>query len=108
MPIKIQKPCKYPGCGALTREGVCDNHKQNYKRPQREFKNYYGRGWQKVRSLHLTLEPWCNDCLKNNIYSIATDVHHIQKHSGDMFLFVTSPLMSLCHSCHAKRTKAGE
>jgi 5-methylcytosine-specific restriction endonuclease McrA len=39
----------------------------------------------------------------------AVDVHHKLKPDGDLVLFYSiKNLMSLCKSCHSKRTQRGE
>jgi 5-methylcytosine-specific restriction protein A len=42
--------------------------------------------------------------MNNNIYTPATDVHHVERHSGDVEKFYTNNLQALCHSCHSKKT----
>jgi predicted kinase len=42
--------------------------------------------------------------MRVGIYKGATDVHHVIRHGGDREKFVTSPLISLCHECHSRRT----
>lgn len=59
--------------------------------------------WKRTREHQLALEPLCSDCSKP-----ATDVHHVIKHNGDPEIFWSSPLMSLCHSCHSIRTRLGQ
>lgn len=66
----------------------------------------YDRRWQRRRELQLSREPWCAECLRANIYTPATDVHHVQRHQGDPILFRMSPLESLCHACHTIKTNA--
>jgi 5-methylcytosine-specific restriction protein A len=36
----------------------------------------------------------------------ATDVDHVVPHRGDIKLFMTGELQSLCHSCHSRKTIA--
>jgi hypothetical protein len=42
--------------------------------------------------------------LRASIYTPATDVHHLERHNGNLLLFLTSPLESLCHICHSRKT----
>jgi 5-methylcytosine-specific restriction protein A len=69
----------------------------------------YDNSWRKVRNYHLLGKPLCEDCLKENRYESATDVHHKIK-LADRPDLRDDPnnLMSLCHSCHSKRTAQGE
>ena len=105
MPNKPLKPCKYPGCPELVTSGYCDSHTSTrvYERDP-EKQRLYGRAWQKRRISHLAAHPWCDDCLEEGRYTEATDVHHEIPHRGDKKLFWSSPLRSLCHACHSRRT----
>ena len=109
MPSSTLRPCSYPGCSALVRHGRCAEHlgmgelQHSEERMQRQ--RLYGRmAWQRARQAQLARHPWCEECLRANVYTPAEDVHHKQKHAGNPFVFVTSPLESLCHACHSKLT----
>jgi 5-methylcytosine-specific restriction protein A len=109
-----RRPCAYPGCPELVQRGYCEKHaaaaRQRFApRPQEDKATHrlYDRAWQRRRKAHLAAHPWCEDCLATGIYTPATDVHHEIRHRGDPVLFATSPLRSLCHECHSRRT-AGE
>ena len=107
MPNSAMRPCSYPGCPALVQHGRCEQHAEAprpvYNRdPERQ--RLYDRKWQMRRRLQLSKYPWCADCLAQGRYTAATDVHHINPHRGDPTIFITSPLISLCHSCHSKVT----
>jgi len=109
MPTAALKPCSYPGCPTLVGHGRCDQHAEAprpvYKRDA-ERQRLYDRKWQMRRRLQLSRHPWCADCLAQGIYTPALDVHHVTPHRGNPTLFITSPLESLCHSCHTKHTNA--
>lgn len=105
MPSRMLKPCSYPGCNKLVKSGRCEEHQQpqqSQRDPARQ--RLYGRKWQKRRASHLAAHPWCAHCLSQGIYTPATDVHHVIPHRGDVNIFWSSPLESLCHSCHSKET----
>ena len=69
----------------------------------------YDNAWRICRKHHLINSPLCHDCYLKNIYTPATDVHHIQKLSTHPELkYKSNNLMSLCKSCHSIRTKNGE
>ncbi|MAT45355.1 MAG: HNH endonuclease [Anaerolineaceae bacterium] len=105
MPSRTLKPCTYPGCDQLVKSGRCEAHQQPrviQRDPERQ--RLYGRKWQKRRAAHLAKHPWCELCLADGIYTPATDVHHTIPHRGDVKLFWSSPLESLCHSCHSRET----
>jgi 5-methylcytosine-specific restriction protein A len=106
VPHAALKPCSYPGCSELVRYGRCSKHKT--AQPQRDLQVHrlYDRKWKARRRAHLAEHPWCEDCLEQNLYTEATDVHHENRHRGDAETFLSSPLRSLCHSCHSRRTAA--
>ena len=73
------------------------------------YRRGYNSAWKVVRQQHMADHPLCEDCLKEGKYVPMQDVHHIIKLADrpDLRDDATN-LMSLCHSCHSKRTKAGE
>lgn len=115
-PQRLARECSVSGCSTLTRDKYCSAHKtegekekkrwisQKDSDEQKERHRLYGRSWQKRRIAWLAAHPWCEDCLVQERYTLATDVHHVIRHEGNKHIFDTSPLMSLCHSCHSKRT----
>jgi 5-methylcytosine-specific restriction protein A len=113
MPSRALRPCAYGGCGALVRSGFCERHQGMAARAQSTVERkarmrLYGRAeWQQRRAVQLAREPWCAECLRANVYTAATDVHHVRDHKGDEVLFLTGELESLCHSCHSKITRGG-
>ena len=107
MPYSPAKPCRYPGCPALTHERYCAKHKtvagreyNKYSRAPDHNQTYCYR-WRKIRNLYISKHPLCEECLKAGRYVPADEVHHIQptdqggSHADDN-------LMSLCKSCHTK------
>ena len=107
MPKAALKPCKYPGCPELVASGYCERHKKErggavVRDPNRQ--RLYGRRWQKMRVKQLKNQPWCEICLENGVHTLATQVHHVERHEGDEHMFYNSPLQSLCISCHSKET----
>ena len=109
-PTASLKPCSYPGCANLVRSGRCAKHQieqnksefQQYRDPN--IQKLYDRRWREVRLKYLASHPWCEECLRANIYEPATDVHHVQRHGGEPSIFRSSPLMALCHRCHSRIT----
>lgn len=104
MPTKALTPCSYPGCINLVRSGRCAEHPRVEVHRDPSAQRLYDRRWQARRKAHLSQHPWCEDCLEQGIYTAATDVHHEKRHGGDPLVFATSPLRSLCHVCHSRRT----
>ena len=107
MPNAALKPCKYPGCPELVKSGYCEHHKDAsggaFVR-DKSRQRLYGRRWRKMRAEQLRKQPWCEICLENGIHTLATQVHHVDRHEGDVHIFYSSPLKSLCDSCHSRET----
>lgn len=110
MAMKPLRPCRHPGCVALTRDGWCPAHKPKSAPRSRESSAW--RGWYSLkiwtddlRQGQLFREPLCRECARYGIRTTATDVDHIRDHKGDWALFTDREnLQSLCHSCHSRKT----
>jgi len=58
--------------------------------------------WRKVRKAHITAHPACFMC-----GAPGTEVDHIIPHRGrEEFAFNPDNLQTLCHACHAAKTRA--
>lgn len=91
-----------PKTNKVNKLKIVENRPNSYRRG-------YDRSWQIVRKQHIANHPLCADCLKENKYVAMQDVHHIIKLADRPELRDDATnLMSLCHSCHSKRTAAGE
>ena len=109
MALKPLRPCRHPGCQALTREGYCPAHKPD-KAPRRRSAEYHG--WYSLsiwtgdlRPAQLMREPFCRECAKRGIRTRAAVVDHIVPHRGDWALFIDpGNHQSLCKSCHDRKT----
>lgn len=65
--------------------------------------------WRRARAAQLAASPLCADCLAIGMDTAATQVHHRVKRADDMSLaFDPDNLVSLCASCHSRRTGRGE
>src|SRR3990172_4974402 len=104
MPQSALRPCAYPGCDELVRSGQCDQHITGQLQRHPERQRLYDRHWQKRRVIQLTIQPWCEDCLAVVIYEPATEPHHVERHNGNREKFINGELISLCKSCHSRRT----
>ena len=123
MQDKQMSICKYDGCFALTRSEYCDKHrlpscssykgnfsKDTYKTDYQRRRALYGtKRWKEMRAIHLLIEPFCRECMKEDGDEVrAIDVDHIIPHRGDRKLFYDSTnIQSLCKYHHRKKT-AGE
>ena len=109
MASKPLRPCRKPGCPALTRDGYCQDHKPKKaaRRESAEWHWMYGLPvWvYDLRPTQLLREPFCRECAQSGRRTRATDVDHIVDHKGNWQLFTDrNNLESLCHSCHSRKT----
>ena len=69
----------------------------------------YDADWRRFRKQVLIERPLCEDCHAAGRVKAACEVHHIVKLRTDPSLRLEpSNVMSLCKSCHSKRTYRGE
>ena len=109
MALKPLRPCRHPGCSALTREGYCPKHKPP-KAPRRASAEYHG--WYSLpiwtdalRPAQLLREPFCRVCAARGVRTRATVVDHIVPHRGNWARFTDrGNLQSLCKICHDRKT----
>jgi 5-methylcytosine-specific restriction protein A len=67
----------------------------------------YDATWRKLRRMQLSRYPLCHDCKVAGVLMPGGEVHHIRaKRDGGTNSF--DNLMTLCKSCHSKRTANGE
>jgi 5-methylcytosine-specific restriction enzyme A len=105
MPWAMKRPCSYPGCHKIPLHGSrCDVHPYPDQHDPASQRLYNSRRWKRIRVLQLAKDPWCADCLKAGIYTIATEVDHLVAHKGDPALFYHGELQSLCKICHSRKT----
>jgi len=58
-----------------------------------------------MRAAQLAKEPWCADCLAEDVHVFASEVDHIRPHNGDPVLFFDeTDLQSLCKPHHSAKT----
>lgn len=108
MARKPLRPCRHPGCPELTRDGWCPAHrpKQAARRESAAWHKWYSLPiWADMRQRQFLIEPFCRECARRGIRTIATDVDHVMDHKGDWALFTDrGNLQSLCHACHSRKT----
>lgn len=107
--MKPLRPCRHPGCSALTREGYCPKHKPKpaARRESAEYHAWYSLSvWtDDLRPTQLLREPWCRECAKRGIRTRATVVDHVEPHRGEWAKFIDrANLQSLCKRCHDRKT----
>ena len=101
------RPCAHRGCPNLVITGYCDEHKKaNSKRKDKGRLSGTERGydskWRKVRDIKIKRNPLCEVCLKQDILTPATLVHHITPLSRGGKRLDLDNLQSLCRACHFK------
>lgn len=104
----IQLSEKYcENCRPVLKQNNSERNKEYdaYKRDKQADKFYHSKKWKNIRDYVLMREGgFCQDCLKNNRRTIATDVHHIipVKQDWSKRLDIDN-LVSLCEKCHKRR-----
>lgn len=115
--MKPRKQCNHAGCSILVDydQKYCSKHERktvtnvSYKqRKQYEgkyFMFYKSKSWKNLSYLYRLNNPCCEKCLKAGMIRKADVVDHIIeiRDDYDRRLDETN-LMSLCHSCHNKKT----
>ncbi|OGB26202.1 MAG: hypothetical protein A3I66_00690 [Burkholderiales bacterium RIFCSPLOWO2_02_FULL_57_36] len=112
MATAAPKPCGYPGCGVLVRDGSsrCAKHPQanrfaDKKRGSRHERGY-GTAWTKLRESVLKRDAGlCQPCMELDRVTLAREVDHkIPKAEGGTD--EESNLQSICCACHLEKTQA--
>ena len=114
MASKALRPCRHPGCPALTRDGWCDKHRPKHcRRSSAAYHSWYLLPiWKdKLRIEQLLREPFCRECARQfpagdpRRRTLATVVDHIVPFRGDWDLFVDpGNHQSLCKHHHDQKT----
>ena len=80
---------------------------QDFAKEVREF--YHTDWWYKAsQSILMKADYLCQDCLKEEKLTLATEVHHIKPipYNSDRwrdFAYDYENLIALCHECHQRR-----
>jgi len=108
MASKPMRPCRYPGCPELSRDGYCPKHKPQHQRGRSaEYHGWYSLPiWTKrLRPEQLLREPFCRKCAEQGRRTKATVVDHVRPFRGDWLLFVDpGNHQSLCKYHHDQKT----
>lgn len=109
-PFAPKRPCTWPGCGALTQAGRCEQHRKqerrelDVKRGTAASRGYDSR-WGKARKAFLSTHPDCIQCQHQGRVIAATVVDHIRPHKGDDELFWDpGNWQALCKAHHDQKT----
>lgn len=112
MPQAAPRPCTYPGCGLLVRDGSgrCTAHKHverkalDARRGTAHERGYTG-AWQKARAGFLKSHPLCKTHADKGEVVAALVVDHIVPHKGDRIIFWDHDnWQPLCKPCHDSKT----
>ncbi|MFD2829218.1 HNH endonuclease [Corticicoccus populi] len=112
-----KKRCNKNGCREFVEElheAYCKEHIGEVDRQYNEFRNKYdkeyvsfysSKKWRDKRLQALRRDEYlCKDCLKDDVYTVAEEVHHIIETKDDWSKRLElDNLISLCKACHNKR-----
>jgi len=109
MPMRLKRPCRYPGCPALVDVGHCDKHRFESRRYDRERGNPTQRGydwrWRKYSKRRLREYPLCAECERHGRVTLAAVTDHVIPIRGDMTLFWDETNHeSKCTDCHNRKS----
>lgn len=113
MPARPARPCTYPGCAALVRDGGrrCAAHPLQQWTKSRQgttTERGYGWAWQQLRVQILDRDRYlCMECQRNGRVRLATEVDHIVERA-DGGTDRPSNLQSLCSPCHKAKTDSSQ
>ena len=107
MPTKPRKPCRHPGCPALTDNGWCERHASERPKQKetlaRKIRNT--RLMKRVARQARYAHPLCSDPfgahIKTGVLPLAEQTHHVVSLADDPSRAVDEDnLMPLCAECH--------
>ena len=115
MAFKPLRPCRHPGCSALTGQGYCQRHAPEHRRCAERKESAQWHSWYSkpiwtddLRPAQLLREPFCRSCARQGHRARANTVDHVVPFRGDWKLFVDpSNHQSLCKRCHDRKTARG-
>lgn len=110
MPMMPPKPCAWPGCGVLTNERYCAEHRKQKRREDDARRGSaaargYGPEWRRASKAFLAENPLCVRCLSKDVITASQVTDHKIPHRGDMRLFWDRKnWQALCKDCHDEKT----
>ena len=76
------------------------------KNPNKQI--YNSKRWRDFRTVYIQANPFCEECLKKDIYTDATGkrgvVDHIDPINNGGAVFDKANVQTLCNSCHNKKS----
>ncbi len=100
------RPCNKTGCGRLTRDKYCPEHKPKVETRGSASSRGYTSKWRWASKAYLIDRPFCVSCAAKGFpHVMATVVDHRIPHRGDMALFWDKGnWQSMCKPCHDRKT----
>lgn len=109
MPRSPKKPCREPGCPALTDGGRCQAHQRQVERERGSAASRgYGVQHRRWRAMVLARDPFCRDPYARHVALEPATVadHVVRLKAGGSWALENG--QGLCESCHAiKRASEG-
>lgn len=108
MPIAAPRPCSHAGCGVLVRDGSgrCPKHpKATWAKKPTATKRITGRPLQRMRAALFDAKPFCAECERQGVLTLATERDHIvclEEGGPDD----DTNVQGLCRDCHDTKSKA--
>lgn len=105
MPYYRKTICLFAGCKNYATHGAyCEKHKHEANRDttSKHVRLYKLPRWESARKSFLIDRIWCEECLKNDIYTPANTVHHSHGFVDYNSFFDKRWWVALCASCHSK------
>lgn len=99
--------CSYPGCPAVTTEGVCPQHRRAVPdHRESAARRGYGSRWTEYSRQFRRDHPLCATCLTMQRRSPSTLVDHVIPVTGpdDPLFWDERNHQALCRACHAAKT----
>src|SRR5262245_6243637 len=109
MPTAAKRPCPRPGCPVLiTREQkYCPEHRKAERRRYDErrpnFRERYGKDWEKIRRQVLLEEPTCRLCWEREKRTTASSEVDQIKTLSKRETHDRENLRGVCEPCHQER-----
>lgn len=111
----LMKKCLHPTCREYVEitklnKGYCDKHKDTsdkiynkYNRNDKYGKFYQSKEYKQFRKDLLRTHPYCEQCLKKNIYVKSRILHHKIEIKEDFSKRLDEDnVIFLCQACHNK------
>lgn len=105
MPNKPKRPCSFPGCPCLTKDGRCEKHKiKAWQGNNEALRTVKGRTLQKARDRLFDEQPLCVECLEMGRDMPATIRDHIIP-LAEGGQDVAENTQGLCEDCHKRKVE---